>query len=110
MRDLVTVHVPDLLHETRWPAYITAVAEQQGLGSILAVPLRVEGETRAALNLFSEDRHGSSGATIGSALSAAMRSRAAIGLATGVMMAQNRCGQDDWIVLTNCRSASGSNF
>lgn len=48
MRDLVTVHVPDLLHETRWPAYITAVAELQGLRSILAVPLQVDGQTRAA--------------------------------------------------------------
>lgn len=120
MRDLVTVHVADLLIEQRWPTYITEVAGELGVRSILAVPLQVEGETRAALNLYSRDRHGFSGATIASAeayaeqaskslrlalrmaqlrdarddLSAAMRSRTVIDLATGAIMAQNRCGQE----------------
>lgn len=119
MRHLVTVHVPDLLREQRWPECMAAVAGQ-GVRSILGVPLALEGETRAALNLYCRDPHGFSGATIASAeayawqaskslrlalrmaqlqeardnMSAAMRSRTVIDLATGAIMAQNRCGQE----------------
>jgi GAF domain-containing protein len=119
MQEMCTVHVPDMASESRWEDYIVAVAGR-GVGSILAVPLELEGETRAALNLFSTQAHGFSGEGIDGAedfarqasktlrlalriahltearndLTAAMQSRTAIDIATGVIMAQNRCSQE----------------
>ena len=119
MQEMTTVHVPDVASESRWPAYMSTVAGH-GVGSILAVPLALEGETRAALNLFSPRPHGFSGEDITGAeefadqaskslrlalriaqltearndLTAAMQSRTAIDIATGIIMAQNRCGQE----------------
>jgi GAF domain-containing protein len=114
-----TIHVPDVRTEMRWPEYMDAVAKC-GVGSILAVPLELEGESRAALNLFSLSPHGFSGDDIEGAeeyagqaaramrlalriarltdarnnLTAAMQSRTVIDIATGVVMAQNRCSQE----------------
>src|SRR5215207_87781 len=51
-REQVTIHVPDLGNHTRWPQYAQNVLGH-GVRSILAVPFRLEGETRAALNLYS---------------------------------------------------------
>lgn len=62
MQEMTTVHVPDVASESCWPAYVSEVAGH-GVGSILAVPLALEGETRAALNLFSPGRMGSAGKT-----------------------------------------------
>ncbi|MGN7253258.1 GAF and ANTAR domain-containing protein [Arthrobacter sp. SAFR-014] len=119
MQALLTMHVPDAADESRWTDYIAAVA-RHGVGSILAVPLELEGETRAALNLFSTRPHGFSGPDIDGAedfarqasttlklalriarltdarndLTAAMQSRTTIDIATGVVMAQNRCSQE----------------
>lgn len=42
---------PDLAAETRWPAY-TEYALATGVRCVLALPLAVEGETGAALNLY----------------------------------------------------------
>ncbi len=42
---------PDLATETRWPAY-TEYALATGVRCVLALPLAVEGETGAALNLY----------------------------------------------------------
>ncbi|MYR42551.1 GAF and ANTAR domain-containing protein [Streptomyces sp. SID5910] len=42
---------PDLAEETRWPAY-TEYALATGVRCVLALPLAVEGETGAALNLY----------------------------------------------------------
>ncbi|OWA07423.1 antitermination regulator [Streptomyces sp. CS113] len=42
---------PDLAAETRWPAY-TEYALATGVRCVLALPLPVEGETGAALNLY----------------------------------------------------------
>ncbi|MGC9380225.1 GAF and ANTAR domain-containing protein [Streptomyces sp. MH13] len=44
-------YAPDLATETRWPAY-TAYALATGVRCVLALPLAVEGETGAALNLY----------------------------------------------------------
>ncbi|MBT2549705.1 GAF and ANTAR domain-containing protein [Arthrobacter sp. ISL-65] len=119
MAEMCIVHVPDVESEPRWPAYMSAVAGR-GVGSILAVPLALEGETRAALNLFSARSHGFTGEDISGAeefaaqaskslrlalrmaqltdsrndLAAAMQSRTAIDIATGIIMAQNRCSQE----------------
>jgi hypothetical protein len=46
-----TQYVPDVATETRWPAY-TDYARAAGVRCVLALPLDVEGETGAALNLY----------------------------------------------------------
>ena len=119
MKEMATVHVPDLRDERRWPDYVHAVGGQ-GILSILGVPLPLEGETRAALNVYSPEAHGFSREDIADAeefaermstslrlalriaqltearndLTAAMQSRTTIDLAVGAIMAQNRCSQD----------------
>ena len=48
------VNVPDLFEEDRWgPAYADAVASH-GLRSVLSLPFNLQGEARAALNLYSD--------------------------------------------------------
>ena len=51
-REQETVHVEDLELDGRWPQYAAAV-RGHGFRSILALPFLLEGETRAALNLYS---------------------------------------------------------
>jgi hypothetical protein len=130
MKDMCSVHVPDVASESRWADYM-AVLAGLGVASILAVPLELEGETRAALNIFSPRPHRFSGADIDGAeefaaqasrslrlalriahlaearndLTAAMQSRTPIDIATGVVMAQNRCTQDSALrILKNASS------
>lgn len=119
IRESATIHVPNLHDESRWPGY-TAAAWGQGIGSILSVPLPLEGEANAALNIYSTRTHAFSGEDIETAeiyagqaskalrlavrvaqltddkknLVAAMESRTAIDVAIGAIMAQNRCSQE----------------
>jgi GAF domain-containing protein len=119
IRKQVVVHVPDLTSDDRWPAYTTAALEA-GVGSSLSVPLILEGEAEAGLNLYSTRSHGFTGEDISMVetyshhaskalrlavrisqlaeakahLTAAMESRTTIDLATGAIMAQNRCSQE----------------
>jgi hypothetical protein len=107
------------VREHRWPAY-TAAAVVEGVGSSLSVPLILEGEAEAGLNMYSTRSHGFSGEDIGRVesyayhaskalrlavrisqlaeakthLAAAMESRTVIDLAAGAIMAQNRCSQE----------------
>lgn len=118
MRTRTTVHVPNVSTEHRWPAYIQAVAAK-GIGSILGIPLRLEGESAGALNIYASRAHGFTGEDIARAelfgvqssktltlelrvaqlqdakedLAAAMKSRTTIDVAVGAIMAQNRCSQ-----------------
>ncbi|MFJ5955335.1 ANTAR domain-containing protein [Paenarthrobacter sp. NPDC092416] len=120
MDKLTSVLVPDLLREHRWPDYVEA-ASHQGLRSILSVPLMVEGDTRAALNLYAEQTKAFSDSDVERAevfashaskslrlalkiaqlsdarndLAAAMQSRTVIDLAVGAIMAQNHCSQEE---------------
>jgi ANTAR domain/GAF domain len=131
LRELETVHVPDLSTEWRWPDYIAAVAAR-GIGSILAVPFDLTGDAAAALNLYSASPHAFTGEAIGRAetfarlaskglrvalriahlseartdLSAALESRTVIDLAVGAIMAQNRCSQE--AAFTILRKASNA--
>ncbi|SDW03794.1 GAF domain-containing protein [Arthrobacter sp. yr096] len=131
MDKLTSVMVPDLLREHRWPEYVEA-ASHQGLRSILSVPLLVEGDTRAALNLYSERTKAFSDDDVERAevfashaakslrlalkiaqlsdarndLAAAMQSRTVIDLAVGAIMAQNSCSQDE--AFTILRTASSN--
>ena len=127
----VVVHVPDLTNEHRWPAY-TAAALSAGVGSSLSVPLILEGEAEAGLNLYSTRSHGfgvedismvetysyhaskalrlavriSQLADAKAHLMAAMESRTTIDLATGAIMAQNRCSQDTAIRILKIASST----
>jgi GAF domain-containing protein len=131
MKDMSTVYVTDVVSESRWTDYMTAVVEQ-GVRSILAVPLELDGETRGALNIFAPQPHRFSGEDIAGAvefaaqasrslrlalriahltearndLTAAMQSRTPIDIATGVIMAQNRCTQDSALRILKDASSS----
>lgn len=116
----VTVHVPDLENDGSWPEYAGAVLGQ-GIRSVLALPFRLEGETRAALLLYSRRPHRFEGRALKFAedfvgqtslalrlavrfahysetaanLRATLESRTVIDMAVGIIMAQNRCSQQD---------------
>jgi GAF domain-containing protein len=130
-REQQTIHVQDLETDQRWPHYLETVL-QQGVRSILAVPFRLEGDTRAALNLYShrpgrfegkvlklaEDfvsqtsmalrlavrfaHHSEAAAN----LKATLESRTAIDVAVGIIMAQNRCSQAEAFELLKAASSA----
>ncbi|MCQ6272683.1 GAF and ANTAR domain-containing protein [Pseudarthrobacter sp. R1] len=129
------VHVPDLFEEDRWgPDYASAVASH-GLRSVLSLPFNLQGEAKAALNLYSDVPHKfddratekARGYTreISQALRLAVRfslhtdsaanlratleSRTIIDLAIGIVMAQNRCSQEAAVsILTEASSNSNT--
>lgn len=131
MRTGSTVHVPDVSREHRWPEYTYAVAAMK-VRSILSVPLPLEGESTASLNIYSTQVHGFTGDDIARAelfgeqaattlrlelrlarlqeakdnLEAAMKNRTAIDVAVGIIMAQNKCSQD--AAMKILRNASNS--
>jgi GAF domain-containing protein len=131
MRTGKTIYVADVTSERRWPEYVRAVATR-GVRSILGVPLQLEGEATAALNIYSSAVEGFSPEDIARAelfagqssktlrvelrmaqlkdakedLEAAMKSRTAIDVAVGVIMAQNRCSQTEAMAIL--RKASNS--
>jgi GAF domain-containing protein len=130
-REQMTIHVQDLDADVRWPKYFETVLEH-GVRSILAVPFRLEGDTRAALNLYShrpgrfdgrvlelaEDfvsqtsmalrlavrfaHHSEAAAN----LKATLESRTAIDVAVGIIMAQNRCSQAEAFELLKAASSA----
>ncbi len=121
-RVATTILVDQVGAEERWPAYMAAVAGN-GVQSILAVPFELAGAGRAALNLYADAVgvftpetistaesfvHRASGALrlavevarhtdTAANLQAAMESRTTIDLAAGMLMAQNRCSQEEAI-------------
>lgn len=131
IRQQSVVHVPDLVNERRWPAY-TAAALEAGVGSSLSVPLVLEGEAEAGLNLYSTRSHGftdddismvetysyhaskalrlavriSQLAEANANLMAAMESRTTIDLAVGAIMAQNRCSQEKAMTILKIASST----
>jgi hypothetical protein len=116
------VVVQDVSRETRWPDYV-GTARDQGIGFILALPLELAGEAEAVVNLYVEEPASLSPLDIDTArnfvanaakslrlalklgtlrdagddLAAAMKSRATIDMAVGVIMAQNGCTHDEAI-------------
>jgi ANTAR domain len=119
MRTGTMMHVPDVAIEHRWPTYIHAVAGQ-GVGFhpgsaspvgrrfisrleyLLFSSPRVHGEDIARAELFGEQSAKTLRLELRLArlkdakqdLAAAMQSRTAIDIATGAIMAQNRCSQE----------------
>ena len=114
------VHVPDLAHETRWPAW-RAVTQRNGYASAAALPRSVRPGAHIALNLYATEPNSWNEAAIAVAdmyadeiaravtlslrtadqaelnadLRAALVSRAVIDQAIGVVMAENRCTADE---------------
>ncbi|UWX97475.1 GAF and ANTAR domain-containing protein [Arthrobacter zhaoxinii] len=125
------VHIPDLHREKRWEQY-AGVLEQAGMRSVLVLPLDLETDGVATLSLYSARAGHFDTATVeqiqdfarritkpvrlaarlaaggehSADLRAAMDSRTVIDLAVGIVMAQNRCSQDE--AFTMLVSASGS--
>ncbi|KSU78647.1 GAF domain-containing protein [Pseudarthrobacter enclensis] len=119
LRQDTTIHVPDLRREDRWPEYVAAVNEGT-LKSVLAVPIPLDGNSRAALNLYSDGQEAFDAGAVTAAerfardastslrlalriaqltdarddLATAMASRTVIDLAAGAIMSQNRCSQE----------------
>lgn len=115
-----TVHVPDVGAEGRWADYSAALSGQ-GIRSVLALPFQLEGETKAALLLYSRRPNRFEGRVLEFAedfvrqtslalrlavrfahysetaanLRATLESRTVIDMAVGIIMAQNRCSQND---------------
>ena len=131
IKEQATMHVPHVREESRWPVYMSAVWAE-GIGSMLAVPVPLEGEASAALNLYAAGTHAFSGPGIADAesyaaqaskvlrmatrvaqladdrrnLLAAMESRTVIDMAVGAIMAQNRCSQDAALKILRIASSS----
>lgn len=110
----------DLEADERWPEY-GKEAGRRGVRSVLAIPLEMEGQDAAALNIYSttvgfftQDRMAAGQAYARQAARAlklsvrladhreaeahaleAMKSRTTIDLAVGIIMGQNRCSQDE---------------
>jgi GAF domain-containing protein len=119
-REEKLVNVPDITQDTRFPDYRDAIAEY-GIRSILGVPILLEGDANAGLNLYSTDVDAFDDTAIAAAelfadeaskalrlsvriarltesandLKSAMESRTTIDLAVGIIMGQNRCSQDE---------------
>jgi hypothetical protein len=112
IRERVTVRLPDMRAEPRWPRFAARAAEL-GVGSMLAVQLYVRGEDLGALNLYSagvdafddESEHvglllaGHAGVALAGAqrqeqLLAAVDTRDLIGQAKGILMERHRISAD----------------
>ncbi|WP_269044546.1 GAF and ANTAR domain-containing protein [Paenarthrobacter sp. Z7-10] len=130
-REQLTISVPDLRREDRWPDYADAVL-QHGIRSVLAVPFDLADEARAALNLYStrwdnftdHDIELAEGIVAQTSkalrlvvrfaartetathLKSAMESRTTIDLAVGIIMAQNRCSQGEAVEILKSASSS----
>ncbi len=126
-----TVHVPDLKADGRWPEYSAAMA-QEGVRSVLALPFHLEGETKAALLLYSRKPNRFDGRILEFAedfvsqtslalrlavrfahysetaanLRATLESRTVIDMAVGIIMAQNRCSQHDAFEILKAASST----
>jgi hypothetical protein len=120
LREMSPMVIDDVTSDLRWPELNRKFAEAD-VHSSLGVPLQISGEAGAALNFFASKPGVFTGdvydkaagfavaarstlqlsVRIGTAenraedLEAAMRSRTAINLACGVIMAQNRCSQTE---------------
>ncbi|KHL04335.1 GAF and ANTAR domain-containing protein [Sinomonas humi] len=125
------VDVPDLVHDDRWPAYRRPALEA-GIRAVLAVPIVLELGAQAALNCYAEEAgafDNEDKASVeafadltassvrlavrletemerSSDLKAALESRTAINLASGVIMAQSGCTQEQAVEILRRASSS----
>lgn len=133
-RTQTLVHVKDSHTDHRWSDYFTAISNH-GVRSILAVPVPLEGQALCALNFYAltpdsfdpdsidTAQHFAREASqclrlavriahltdTGQNLTTAMQSRTTIDLAAGIIMAQNRCSQEQAMTILKAAS-SGRNM
>jgi GAF domain-containing protein len=114
------VSIPDMAAEERWPEF-TADAQSKGVRSSLSVPLPVQRQVIGALNLYSTEDHAFGEDTVGlverfgdyaavaiahttlfmstrelaEQMAQAMKSRAVIEQAKGILIGQHRCNPDE---------------
>ena len=114
------IQIPDMKHETRWPAFAQAATEL-GVQSSLSVPLPIQRDLTGALNFYSNDPDGfdersielaqtfaghagvavanahlyETTAALAEQMKDAMRSRAVIEQAKGIIMREQRCDADE---------------
>ncbi len=126
-----TVNVADLEQDRRWPDYAEAVLGH-GIRSVLAVPFQLEGETKATLLLYSHRSGRFEGRILETAqdfvrqtslalrlavrfahyteaaahLRATLETRTVIDMAVGIIMAQNRCSQQEAFELLKAASST----
>ncbi len=131
IRSKETVYVPDVHRDDRWPEYFAAVAGH-GIGSMLAVPIPLDGDADCGLNLYTAPPSGFDDTAREAAgvfareasqslrlavhianltdtsenLKAAMDSRTTIDLAAGIIMGQNRCSQDAAMTILKAASSA----
>lgn len=120
LREMAPVIIDDVAKDSRWRTYCEQLAERN-VHSTLGVPLEITGDASAALNffatrpgMFTADVYDKAVGFAAAAhntlhlsvrinnaqnraddLEAALESRTAINLACGVIMAQNRCSQEE---------------
>lgn len=120
LREMAPVLIDDVSRDSRWQTYCRALTERN-VHSTLGVPLEIAGDAKAALNffatkpgVFTADVYNKALGFAAAAhntlhlsvrinnaqnraddLEAALESRTAINLACGVIMAQNRCSQEE---------------
>lgn len=120
LRSNTIVKIDDCHADGRWPSYLRKI-ENAGVRSVLALPLALEGDARAALNIYAEQPFAFDEGSVERAslfaeeaskalrisvrgwasvsavenLQAAMQSRTGIDLAVGIIMGQNRCSQEE---------------
>lgn len=113
-------HVSDMMEEQRWGTY-PAHAVASGARSSVSFPIAARTDTAGALNLYSPQPHGFDSSDLGALralagqatgaivlaqrmatsrqftadVQSALRSRAVIDQATGIIMAQQRCPSDE---------------
>ena len=124
-----TVHIPDFLTESRFPEYREAIAGH-GIRSALGIPIRLDAGASAGLDFYSTEPNAFTDTSIAVAegfardaskslrlavriatlsdnannMKAAMEARTAIDLAVGAIMGQNRCSQDEAIIILRTAS------
>lgn len=119
-----SVSVPDMAAEQRWPAW-AAMARSAGVGSSLSIGLPIQESVVGALNVYGEVAHAfdppaiavaesfaayaavalanahlyDSAATLAEQMQEAMRGRAVIEQAKGIIMGERRCSPEEAFAL-----------
>ncbi|WP_433393595.1 GAF and ANTAR domain-containing protein [Micromonospora sp. KLBMP9576] len=119
-----SVSVPDMSAESRWPEW-AAYARDRGVGSSLSIGLPIQQAVVGALNVYGDETHAfdpaaiavaeqfaayaavalanahlyDSAATLAEQMREAMRSRAVIEQAKGIIMGERRCSAEEAFAL-----------
>jgi GAF domain-containing protein len=133
LRHQRTVHIPDLQADDGWAWYAGAVADE-GIQTILAVPIPTDNGSRSALNCYSTKAHAFNPETVAAVeehavsisrilrlamrvhaaepypehLRSALRSRAIVDSAVSLIMVHNRCGREAAVELLQLASRSSN--